>query len=300
MIVDPARQTIGKGLGGSMAAAALGVSPWTSKLKAWLLLTGRAEDSPMSEPARWGQILEPVVRGVYAQRHGHTGEHSRIVVPAESLYHPTLPWLRSTPDGMIQEDFPASLGGGSFYSKCLEVKCPSWRTAWQWGHPKFRSVPPHYRVQGVIEMAVTGLERVDFAVLIGGCDYFEITVDRDADLEAVTLEQLADFWKLVETDTPPEVDEADEWRSFFADRLPSERVVIESSPDIESLMDDWFKAHLALREANKADETCRNRIIEAAASQRANGIKTDHGYVSVRRSKADNLYVVAPDTWGLE
>jgi putative phage-type endonuclease len=299
-LVNPVRQRVGKGIGGSQAAAACGVSPYTSRLKLWLLMTGRAEDSPMGEQARWGQILEPVVRGYFAHRNGYTGEHSRILVPEDSIYHPELPWLRATPDGLIQEDIPASLGGGSFLKSVVEVKCPSWRTAWHWGHPLQRSVPPHYRMQAVVEMAVTGLDRAEFPVLIGGSDYFELTVERDADLEAQVLEQLADFWRLVETDTPPEVDDADEWRSYFADRLPRERVEMTASPDMEGAMDDWFRAHIDLRNATKANEAARNRVLAGAVAQNANRIKTDHGWVSVRRSKSDNLFVVAPETWGQE
>lgn len=302
-IVNAIRQKLGAGIGGSQAAAALGISPWMSQLKLWLILTGRATNNVTSEAAEWGQILEPVVRGYYAARNGHTGEHSRIIVPTESIYHPTIPWLRATPDGLIEEDFPSFIsetGPKSYLEKALEVKCPSWRTAWQWGHPKARSVPPHYRIQGVVEMAVTGLPRVDFAVLIGGNDYFEIPVERDVELEEQTLEGLARFWHLVETDTPPDVDDSADWRAYFADRLPRERFEAKAAPEVEFLMDEWFQAHLALKAANERNELAKNRILKVAVDAGANRLLTDHGNVSVRRSTADNLFIVAPDTWGQE
>jgi hypothetical protein len=54
------------------------------------------------------------------------------------------------------------------------------------------TIPVDYLIQGVVEMAVTGLPRIDFAVLIGGQQYEERTLWRDAELEADVVEQLVD------------------------------------------------------------------------------------------------------------
>lgn len=319
------------GLGASQAAAALGVSPWESPIKLWLKLTGRAKDDFSSAAALAGNIDEPIIRGLYAAKHGadvfpsgitdveiarlrqleaETAailrrdppgplKATRIMVPRESWIHPMFPWLRCTPDGILEESIPDSLGGGWFSSRLVQIKRPTVRTSWHWGHPKVRTCPPHYRIQATVEMAVTGLNRCDFAVRIDA-DYFEVQIDRDMELEEVTLERLADFWRLVETDTPPEVDDAQEWRSYFADRLPRQRVEIVADPGMEALIERWREHHFGLQEAQKQLDEVRNRVIAVAAANQATVIMSDHGPISVRRSKKDNVYVVAPESWGAE
>ena len=319
------------GLGASQAAAALGISPWESPIKLWLKLTGRAKDDFSSAAALAGNIDEPIIRGLYAARHGADVfpggitdveiarlrqleaevatimrrdppgplKACRIMVPRESVIHPAFPWMRATPDGLFEESIPDSLGGGWFASRLVQVKRPTVRTSWHWGHPKIRTCPPHYRIQAVVEMACTGINRVDFAVRIDA-DYFEVRVEHDTELEQMTLEKLEKFWQLVQTDTPPEVDDAQEWRTYFADRLPRERVEIVADPSMEALIDEWREKHFALKDADKALDTVKNRVLEIAVKNRATVIDSDHGPISVRRSKKDNAYVVAPESWGAE
>lgn len=320
------------GLGASQAAAALGISPWESPIKLWLKLTGRAEDNFTSPAAFAGQVDEPVIRGIWAANHGcdvfpsglsemdiarlrqletetatilkrpplESLKDRRVIVPRESYTHPLLPWLRCTPDGEVWERFPDALGGDWFRSHGLSVKRPTVNTKWHWGHPRARTVPPHYRIQDVVEMAIMGYDRVEHATRIDA-DYFETPpVTRDAELEAETLEQLSRFWRLVETDTPPEIDHAQEWRGYFADRLPRQRQEIVADPSVESLMDRWLEAWRAVNDANDALELVKNRVLAVAVKNNANVIKTDHGEVFVRVSKKENAFVVAPREWGVE
>ena len=320
------------GIGASQAAAALGVSPWESPVKLWLKLTGKAEDNFSSAAAIAGVIDEPIIRGLFAQGIGadvfpsglseldirrlrsleaevcellkrpgpEPLKNTRIIVPRESYIHPAFPWLRCTPDGERWERMPDALGGDWYRSRLLSCKRPTVNTKWHWGHPRARTVPPHYRIQSVVEMAVTGVESVDYAVRIDA-DYFEPPpVVRDLDLEATVLEQLAAFWRLVETDTPPDVDHAKDWREYFADKLPRQRQEIVADPSVEALMDEWLLAWRGVNEANEALETVKNRVLAVAAANNANVIKTDHGEVFVRVSKKDNAFVVAPREWGVE
>jgi len=300
VIVQVVDQKRGAGIGASTAAAALGCHPFLSRIGLWLQLTGHNVTRRTGSEAEWGTLLEPVVRGYYAARHGYTGEHKRIVVPTESIYHPDMPWLRCTPDGICEEDYPDGLGDGSFATKLVQVKCPTIYTSWHWGHPAARSVPPHYRIQAVVEMAITGLPRVDFAVLCGGFDYFEVSVEHDAELEEVTLDHLRQFWRLVETRTEPDIDGDDDWRAYFADRLPRERFEIVADPSVEALMNAWRDAEIGLRTAQGDLDAVKNRILKVAVENRATHIKTDHGRVSVQVSKAGNAFVRAPKEWAID
>lgn len=302
-------QTLGRhGIGASEAAAALGMDPWRSKIRLWMELVGEAEREPVGAPGEWGVILEPVVRAYYAKQHGCT-----VLVPPASLYHPVMPWLRATPDGMVDirldgwindeddhhVDWSQPIPSGQ-RPRLVQVKCPTWRTGWMWGSPKARTCPPHYRVQAAVEMAVTGLPEVDFAVLVGGSEYLEVTVKHSPEFEAVILADLADFWDLVQTKTPPPVDDARDWRRYFADRLPKQRIEITAHAEVEELMDRWHDAYVARREADATVELCRNEMMAIASANHATVINTQHGDVTVVQPKGKDPYIKAPAEWGQE
>lgn len=300
--VQVVNQAIGKrGIGASMAAACLGVSPWLSPMGAWMQLTGRAR-STSSQASEWGHILEPVIRGYCVAKNGWDRPGVEVIVPTESSYHPELPWLRATPDGIVRETLAADIGGGTFDRLRIQVKNVGPRTSWHWGlDSRARSVPPHYRIQDAVEAAVTGIGDSVFAVLFSGNEYAEFAITRDLDLEAQIVESLAAFWRLVETDTPPEIDHADEWRSYFADRLPPEKVACKADPiSLEPWIERWMTARAAAKQAAIDESTAKNQILAAAVAARANRIESDHGLITVVQPKGRDPYVKAPQSWGVE
>lgn len=280
MIVQNVQQTRGAGLGASQAASALGISPYLSPIGLYLQLKGKAE-SFGGAPAEWGQILEPVVRGYYAARHGY-----EIYVPTESMYHPELPWLRATPDGIVNG------------RHLVQIKTVDWRIRWHWGSPP--SPPPHYRIQAVVEMAVTGLPTDDFAVLCAGNEYFECTVERDLELEGMVLEKLGEFWAGFVADVPPAIDAADEWRAYFADRLPKQRVEVTATASVEDLLDEWRESMKNEKAAKAQAALIKNKLLEFADVEQATSIASSHGRVPIVQPANRNPYVKAPASWGME
>lgn len=61
------------GIGGSDAAAAVGLSPYKSQLELWLEKTGRdaglvtPDPQDTKEPVYWGTLLEPIVAAAYTR-----------------------------------------------------------------------------------------------------------------------------------------------------------------------------------------------------------------------------------------
>jgi len=311
-VVDQVR---GPGLGASMAAACLGVSPYLSPIGAWLRLKGRTPDTAGPQ-AEWGNILEPVVRGYYAARHGLSVGDERspdILVPTHSMYRADLPWLRATPDGIVREwvtppstwmpfdDGPDPSSPYWRHRHLVQVKTCDQRLRWHWGlNPRTPSVPPHYRIQAVVEMAVTGLDRCDFAVLCGGNDYFEVIVERDAELEASVLAGLASFWASLERDEPPTLDGADDWRVYFSDRLPKVKTEVIAPAHVETALDAWHEARAQAGAATAAIALLKNQIMAAAAEEQATAFESKHGRVLVIQPKNKPPYVKAPSDWGEE
>ena len=90
------------GIGGSDAAASVGLCPYKSQLELWLEKTGRdaglekPDSTDTSEPVYWGTVLEPIVAGAYARKTGRKLRRIHAV-----LQHPSHPFMLANVDREI-------------------------------------------------------------------------------------------------------------------------------------------------------------------------------------------------------
>lgn len=182
------------GIGGSDAAAAVGLNPYLSALELWLIKTGRDANLPkpdaddLTEPVYWGTLLEPIVAASYTK---HTGNRVRRVNAV--LQHPAIPWMLANIDREVVGNRDVQL---------LECK-----TAGEFGARLWRDgVPEYVQLQVQHQLAVTGKQAADVAVLLCGQKLEVHRVVRDDALIARLIELEAAFWRYVETDTPPPAD----------------------------------------------------------------------------------------------
>jgi len=188
------RQT---GIGSSDAAAAIGLNPYKSQLELWLEKTNRdqglAKPDPDddSTPVFWGVVLEPVVAAQYQRR---TGLKVRKVNAV--LQHPDIPWMLANIDREVVSNGEVQI---------LECKTAGLNGARLWRE----GVPRYVEVQVMHQLAVTGKQAADVAVLLGGQQLEVYRVERDELLIQHLIELERQFWHYVETDTPPPADGSD-------------------------------------------------------------------------------------------
>ena len=183
-----------EGIGASEAAAVLGVSPFKKPIDIWREKVEGNADDHFTPRKLWGKLLEDAIRNHYAKTHG-----VKVRVYRKAVQHKRLPFLFATPDGKI-------VGQNGL----LEVKTSGERNRWLDGVPVF------YKVQGVHQMACTGADWVDFAVLIGGSDYREFRLDRDDEEVQMLEDELAEWWqKHVIEKVEPDPDGSLSYRSFL-------------------------------------------------------------------------------------
>ncbi|HDR9149377.1 endonuclease [Burkholderia vietnamiensis] len=182
------------GIGGSDAAAAVGLNPYMSALELWLIKTGRDTNLPKpdaddtTEPVYWGTLLEPIVATSYTKQTGNRVRRVNAV-----LQHPTLSWMLANIDREVV---------GNREVQLLECK-----TAGEFGARLWRDgVPEYVQLQVQHQLAVTGKQAADVAVLLCGQKLEVHRVVRDDALIARLIELEAAFWRYVETDTPPPAD----------------------------------------------------------------------------------------------
>lgn len=181
----------GGGIGSSDAAASVGISPYKSPLELWLEKTGRQEapDLAINEAVFWGATLEHIIATVYAERTGVKVRRLNAV-----LQHPSHPFMLANLDRVVQH--PADSNG------ILEVKTAGVNSARFWEE----GVPDSYQCQVLHQLAVTGKEWCDVAVLIGGQDFRVYRIVRDEAKIADLIQREEKFWHCVTADIPPEVD----------------------------------------------------------------------------------------------
>jgi putative phage-type endonuclease len=182
-------------IGGSDAAAALGMSKWKDRLTLYQEKVGLVAEEDLGgiDAVYWGTVLENIVAQEYMRR---TGLVVRRV--PKLLRHPKHPFMGAHLDRIILN----SAGG-------LEVKT-SGRDGEEWGEEGTDEVPTQYFIQVQHYMAVSAREFFNIALLAGGQRFRVYHVRRDEkfieDMTAIEVE----FWEHVEKREPPEPQSSDE------------------------------------------------------------------------------------------
>lgn len=235
------------GIGGSDAAAVLGLSKWKTPLQVYLDKRGEAAETPDNESMLWGRALEPVIRQQYAERTGRA-----VLVPDGILRHPSHSFMLANLDGMTED------------RRVVEIKTA--RVAQGWGEPGSDEVPQDYLLQVQHYMAVTGFDVADVAVLIGGSDFRLYEVPADRELQELLIDAEASFWRNVEQGIPPEPVSYADMQTRFGRASREGTVEAESDPDVLVAV-----AKLrAIRETMKtmeADEEAQQAVIMKALGE---------------------------------
>lgn len=140
-----------QGLGGSEAAAAVGMSPWASPVELWKLKLGMSKPKDLSDnPAiQQGIRMEAVLRDFFKATHP---EFEIWHHPFDILYQSERPWLFSTLDGEILDE------NGRYGVLEIKTGTPNGKTGWeQWSNGK---MPQHYFIQCCHELLATGFQFV--------------------------------------------------------------------------------------------------------------------------------------------
>ena len=186
-----------RGIGSSDAAAAVGLSPYQSQLELWMHKTGKADLLPPidpndeTSPLYWGTLLEPIVAAHYTKR---TGRRVRRVNAV--LGHPRIPWMLANIDREVV---------GAPDVQILECKTAGIHGARLWKD----GVPEYVQLQVMHQLAVTGKQAADVAVLIGGQELQIHRIERNDAMIAQLIALEEQFWGWVQREEQPPADASD-------------------------------------------------------------------------------------------
>ncbi|HDR8948161.1 TPA: YqaJ viral recombinase family protein [Burkholderia vietnamiensis] len=261
------------GIGGSDAAAAVGLNPYKSMLELWLEKTSRDADLPKpdpddtTEPVYWGTLLEPIVAASYTKQTGNRVRRINAV-----LQHPTIPWMLANLDREVV---------GMPDVQILECK-----TAGEFGARLWRDgVPEYVTLQVQHQLAVSGKQSADVAVLLCGQRLEVHRIERDDALIARLIELEAAFWRYVETDTPPPADGSESADRALRCLYPGAGGTVDFTDDrrLSSTFADLVDVRAEIEARQQIEARLKQTIQQAMAE--ADRAQFETGSVSFKRSK---------------
>lgn len=262
------------GIGSSDAAAAVGLSPYKSQLELWMEKTGRDGVLPKCDPkdessaTYWGNILEPIVAAHYTRR---TGLRVRRVNAV--LQHPNLTWMLANIDREV-------LGSGDV--QILECKTAGIQGARLWRE----GVPEYVEIQVQHQLAVTGKEAADVAVLLGGQTLEIHRIKRDDTLIARLIKLEAHFWQYVERDIPPPADgseSSDQALRYLYPTDDGQHLDFSDDTVLSATFADWIAIRQRIAEAELLEAKFKQTLQQAMGN--ASKATFETGRVTWKKAK---------------
>lgn len=191
-------------IGGSDAAAILGLSPYASPFSVFVQKRGERIDPPegLKEKFEFGHLMEPVIAKAFQRRY-----------PMLKVGDGPPPFMRR--DGyeflgghldfsLTRTDDPSQQPSSFLECKNIEFQGAEWSNSSDPEGRNERNIPIYYLAQCDHYMALCGFNECYLAALFGGCRLVVYPLKRSLEREALLLEAEKRFWRRVVEDDPPD------------------------------------------------------------------------------------------------
>jgi putative phage-type endonuclease len=226
MISEKQKQERQNYIGGSDAAAIVGLSKWKTAYEVWLGKTGQGVEKSETLPMKVGTLMESIVADLWAQQY-----QKKIKRSNKTLFAKDYPFIGGNLDRLI-------LGEKAF----LEVKTAGERLSKEWEGGK---IPLSYLVQCLHYLYVTQFPKAYLCVLIGNRELksYEIFYkDYEKQINQIIAKEV-DFWNnFVITKTPPPVSASDGdaiFQQFIQEvKEPEQELDLSNDDSIQNLLEN--------------------------------------------------------------
>jgi putative phage-type endonuclease len=193
------------------------------------------KDDPNYEAAYWGAKQEKDVAERYAEEH-----NVEVTIEPKLIRHPKYPFMAGNIDRWVGN-----------YEYILECKTAHFIKSKEWGEVGTNQIPEAYLCQVAWYSAITGVPKVDIAVLIGGQDFRIYTYVQDKKFEDKLITIGKNFWlNHVQKRIPPEAMSTDDVLALYP---KAKGVEVEADNEI---VDKVVK----LRELKNEEKTICNAV----------------------------------------
>lgn len=270
------------GLGASEAAAACGLSRWSTPFEVYCRKKGLLTEREDNDAMRLGRRLEPIIIAEFVDRTGLEIAQA----PCPMMRHPEHSFILATPDAVLTTDSP------------LEAKSTTWRIAKDLGEQGSDELPAEWVMQTQQQILVMDVELAHVAVLIDGRTLKTFEVERNDRLIARMIEVEAELWDRIQRDDPPPPDfthrsTPDLIKHLYG--LTSGKTIVLPA-DVAELCVADDAAALAEKEAKATRDTLRAKILHAMGDAEI-GLLPDFEMEMVRREITRKEYTVKETTY---
>lgn len=238
-------------IGGADAAAVAGVGLWGSPYSVWAAKVGAIEEDEreVSERMAWGLVLERPLALEWARREGVSGVKS---APFRRLK--IAPYVGGHPDFLGVHPVDGNI--------VIETKLSDRASEWI-GPDGEDYVPLQYFLQVQHYLMITGRKVGYLVVLVRGNELRSWRLPEDPEVQSGMMEAYADFWRLVETKTPPEVDGHEATAEALKRLYPrgEETEIVGTMTDV-ALAEQLIQAKRTLKEEEARKTEIENRLKE--------------------------------------
>lgn len=202
-------------IGGSDAAAVLGLSKWQTPYHLYLEKTGEIEPEAQTWEMSYGKALEPLLRQHYANTTGR-----EVILPHKSIRSEKYPFMGYNPDGLIVSE-----------KRLAEFKTAAYGDLW--GEEGTDEIPIEYLLQVQHGLIVLEWDVAEVFASIGGRrPKMPYIVEADKELHEAMIESDHDFWhNHVLAKVPPQIttnaDAAIRYRTVNSSPIDATKEIIE-------------------------------------------------------------------------
>lgn len=259
-----------KYIGGSDAAAVVGMNAWVSPYSLWAEKTGRLPGFEGNLATEVGTYMEDFVAQKFAQETGKKVRKCNL-----SWFNDQYPFAIANIDREIVGEDAG-----------LEIKTTS-----ELNTKKFKGgeYPANYYCQCMHYLAVTGKKRWYLAVLIGNREFKWFTIERDEDEIKALMDAEAAFWEQVKTDVPPVADGTSSTADTLSALYPNSNDDAIGIGAYEKDLDDYFRLKDQLENIASTIDGIVNRLkAHLQECERGEGEKYKVSWKTQSRSTFDH------------
>ena len=240
-----------KFIGGSDAAAILGVSPWKSPFRLYQEKTGAFVEEITPSKKRIfdrGHRWEPVIVEMLVDELQDRGHDVQLIARNARYLDRDLPYLA------CELDLELLVDG----EECnAEMKTVHPFAAKDWGEQDTDEIPIYYAAQGMHGLMVKPRRRCIFAALIGADDLRVHQIERDEETIAAIRAKEVEFWRRVQERDAPPPETSDDVKWLYA---KGAGIVMEADDDLLAQVNHLAELKADAKRIESAEEVTATRI----------------------------------------
>lgn len=230
-----------KSIGGSDVAGILGLNEYSSPFTIYADKLGLLPPKEDNEAMRIGRDLEDYVAARFTEKTGKKVRRENSIIR-----NPDYPYLHANVDRVIVGE-----------NAVLECKTVSALTLKNYKNGDY---PPRFYAQCCEYMLVCGFTKAYLAVLVLGKEFLVFEIERDEDELAALNWSCKEFWKYVESQTPPPADGEASTSDTISTLYPESNDNTVSLMAYESDLKQYMTYNSLIKDIEKQRDEVANRI----------------------------------------